>query len=225
MSDPLGTRAQETGIAILAKAPMAGLAKTRLIPALGADGAAALAQRLLQHAVAQAVAAQIGPVALWVTPTTAHPAFTQLPARDQLRLSLQAEGDVGQRMAAVFEQVAATAQPLPWLLMGTDLPAIDAAMLRRAAAELASHDAVFVPALDGGYGLVGLHRPCRALFDNIRWSTHEVMQQTRAKLHAAGLRHAELPAVPDIDEPEDLKHLPAEWRLAFDPSAVPSGSP
>ncbi len=201
------------GIAILAKAPRPGLAKTRLAPALGEAGAAALAERLLDHAVAQAAAAALGPLALWATPDMAHPAFGRARDRHGAVLALQGEGDLGQRMARVFAQHAA-AGPLPLLLMGTDAPALDAALLRRAAAALQDHDAVYVPALDGGYALVGLRRPAPSLFAGIAWSTPQVMAQTRAALAAAGLRHAELPPVADIDEPADLARLPPGWLPA-----------
>ncbi len=73
------------------------------------------------------------------------------------------------------------------------------------------HDAVFVPALDGGYGLVGLTRPQPALFEGMRWSVPTVMDQTRTRARAASLRWAELPALADIDEPDDLQHLPPGW--------------
>ncbi len=200
-------------IAILAKAPLAGYAKTRLMPALGAAGAAALAQRLLEHAAAQAVAAGLGPVALWAAPDVTHPVFAQLGSRHGLALLAQGEGDLGARMARVFDTTW-TAAPGPLLLMGTDAPALDAALLRDAAAALQSHDAVFVPALDGGYALVGLRAwapRLRGLFDGMRWSTAQVMADTRERLAAAGLRHAELPAVSDIDEAADLVHLPPGW--------------
>jgi glycosyltransferase A (GT-A) superfamily protein (DUF2064 family) len=81
-----------------------------------------------------------------------------------------------------------------------------------AAQALQGHDAVFVPALDGGYGLVGLKRPQPALFDGMAWSHPQVMADTRARAAAAGLRLAELPPLHDIDEPADLVHLPAAWR-------------
>jgi hypothetical protein len=194
------------GIAILAKAPLAGYAKTRLTPALGAAGAAALAARLLDHAVAQAVAAGLGPVTLWAAPDATHPAFELARRRHGVTLAVQTEGDLGARMAAAF---AAAGGPL--LLTGTDAPALDAAMLRRAAAALRARDAVFVPALDGGYALVGLRRPAPELFVGIAWSTARVMADTRARLAAAGLRHTELPPVADIDGPADLAHLPAAW--------------
>ena len=195
-----------TTIALMARAPVAGQAKTRLIPALGAARAAALAERLLDHAVGQAVAAALGPVTLWTTPSCTHPAFQRLQAQHGLTLALQPAGDLGARMAAVFDSNNG-----PVLLMGTDAPALDAALLRAAARALATHDAVFVPALDGGYALVGLQRPAPTLFSGMTWSTPQVMADTRLRLAAAGLRHAELAAVPDIDEPPDLAHLPTGW--------------
>ncbi|WP_088280229.1 TIGR04282 family arsenosugar biosynthesis glycosyltransferase [Ideonella sp. A 288] len=208
-------------IVVMAKAPVPGLAKTRLIPALGRDGAAALAERLLRHTVAQACAAAVGPVDLCTTPDTTphvtsdarpaalHPAFQELAATGQVALSQQGEGDLGQRMARAIDRHLARGRCV--LLMGTDLPALDAAVLRHAAAALATHDAVVVPALDGGYGLVGLRRPAPSLFEGIAWSTPQVMQQTRERLAAAGLRHTELAPLADIDEPADLAHLPPGW--------------
>ena len=97
------------------------------------------------------------------------------------------------------------------LLIGTDAPALDAATLQDAARALAGHDAVFVPALDGGYALVGLARPGPGLFADVAWSTSRVMEQTRERALDAGVRWVELPAVADIDEPRDLVHLPAAW--------------
>ena len=211
-------------VIVFAKAPVAGQAKTRLAPALGAAGAAALAERLLDHAVAQAVAANLGSVALCVTPHAAHPAFQRLRARHGLALTLQGDGDLGTRMHRAITQ-ALTQTPKRHrsvLLIGSDAPALTAAVLRAAAAALddaggdagGTADAVFVPALDGGYVLVGLRRPAPALFANVAWSTGQVMAMTRQRAAAAGLRLAELPALADIDEPADLvhlQHLPGGW--------------
>jgi uncharacterized protein len=100
------------------------------------------------------------------------------------------------------------------LLIGTDAPALDAAVLQQAAAALLTHDAVFVPALDGGYALVGLARLGAApprLFEGIAWSTAAVMAQTRQRLAELALHTALLPPLPDIDEPADLRHLPPQW--------------
>ena len=205
-------------IAILAKAPVAGLAKTRLIPALGAEGAARLAARLLTHATTQALAADLGPVTLWATPDLSHPIWASLQqhADRSPALALQPPGDLGHRMAHAFRAAGG-----PLLLTGTDMPGLDAAVLQDAAAQLSEHDAVLVPALDGGYGLVGLRQATpaalHALFEEMTWSTATVMATTRRRLAAAGLRHAELPVLPDIDEPADLQHLPAHLRQESGP--------
>lgn len=208
-------------VIVFAKAPLAGYAKTRLIPALGAAGAARLAERMLVHAVAHAVTADIGPVEVCAAPDATHPAFDGLAALHALALTAQGAGDLGARMQRAFaRRLAADAQPPveAALLIGTDAPALDAARLRRARDELKAHDAVFVPALDGGYALVGLRRPApavlAALFEGMAWSTPTVMARTRERLAALGLRVAELDAVADIDEPADLAHVPPAWLEA-----------
>ena len=124
-------------------------------------------------------------------------------------LSEQGTGDLGARMARAFARGLPHG---PVLMTGTDAPALDAAVLRNAAAALQTVDAVFVPALDGGYALIGLRQPAPALFEGVAWSTAQVMAQTRTRLAAAGLRHVELAPLPDIDEPADLVHLPPGWR-------------
>lgn len=208
--DPIRARAHTaTTVIVFARAPIPGQAKTRLIPTLGPQGAAALARRMLEHAVAVACDAGLGTVEVCVTPDASHPVFDALRKRHRFSLALQGEGDIGARMHHALVRASMRSQTA--LLIGTDLPAIDAAMLRTAASALNDHDAVFVPALDGGYGLVGLRRPAPALFRDIPWSTSAVMGTTRARADALGLRVAELPPIADIDEVEDLDHLPAAW--------------
>lgn len=197
-------------VIVMAKAPVAGYAKTRLIPALGAAGAARLAERMLQHALQQAVAADLGPVELCVAPDSHHPVITALAESMPLSLRVQGPGDLGTRMIRAFAR--ALVPPTGFaLLIGTDAPALDAAMLRSAAQALLTHDAVFVPAHDGGYALVGLRRLEPALFDDMTWSVPTVMKRTRERLSALDMRHVELPPVADIDEPADLANLPAGW--------------
>ena len=198
---------QPVAVIVMAKAPLAGFAKTRLIPALGAEGAAALAERLLRHTVAQARAAALGPVELCCAPDRQHPAFAALHALPGLDWSDQGDGDLGARMARAFERRLVGGHGA--LMIGTDAPALDATVLRHAAEALSERDAVFVPALDGGYALIGLRRPVPSLFDAMTWSTSTVMARTRERLAVAGLRHLELPALADIDEAADLVHLPA----------------
>lgn len=202
----------DVAVIVMAKAPRPGLAKTRLIPALGAEGAARLAQRMLQHTLAQARAAALGPVWLLGTPTS-EPADFGLPAGHGLHLAAQAEGDLGRRMQQAFQAVLKDTGCHAALMVGTDAPALDAATLQQAAAGLQTHEAVFVPASDGGYALIGLRAAASlpAVFDHMPWSTPELMQRTRGRLRAGGHRFAELPVVTDIDEPADLAHLPAGW--------------
>jgi rSAM/selenodomain-associated transferase 1 len=198
-----------TAVIVLAKAPVAGLAKTRLSPALGPAGAAALAARMLRHALAQAAAAAVGPVELCAAPDASHPALRDAAAACGAVLAEQGPGDLGQRMhRALARQLALHSRAL---LMGTDAPALDAAVLRQAAAALIDHDVVFVPALDGGYALVGQRRADPRWFHGMTWSHPGVMADTRARLRAAGMRWHELPPVADIDAPADLAHLPPGW--------------
>ena len=189
----------------MAKAPVPGLAKTRLIPALGADGAAALAARMLQHTLAEALAAGLGPVTLCAAPDAAHAAFAELVDARPIALADQGSGDLGARMQRAFER--ALARHAGALLIGTDAPALDAAVLRMACARLQDHDAVVGPAHDGGYVLIGLRRAEPRLFADMPWSTPQVLALTRERLREAGLRWAELAPLHDVDEPADLVHL------------------
>ncbi|HVL55557.1 MAG TPA: TIGR04282 family arsenosugar biosynthesis glycosyltransferase [Burkholderiaceae bacterium] len=198
-------------VLVFAKAPVAGVAKTRLAPALGPAGAARLARRMLRHAVAQARAAALGPVQLWCAPDAAHPEFARLARDRDVSLHVQRGADLGERMADAMREALA-AQPAA-LLIGTDAPAIDSGYLRRAAAALRDADVVLAPALDGGYALIGLRRPAALeAFAGIDWGTRRVLEQTRARLRALPRAHVELESVADIDEPGDLRHLPAGWQ-------------
>lgn len=198
-----------TAIIVFAKAPVPGLAKTRLAPALGEAGAAALAERMLHHALAQAKVADIGPVELCAAPDAAHPALQAAAAEHGARLTEQGTGDLGLRMhRALTRSLMRHGRAL---LIGTDAPSLDATVLRQAASALQNHDAVFVPAMDGGYALVGQRRADPRWFSDMHWSHDRVMDETRERLRAAGVRWAELPPVADIDEPVDLAHVPPGW--------------
>lgn len=204
------TMNKDCALVIFAKAPEPGLAKTRLAPVLGADGAARLASRMLATAVQRALAADVGPVELCCAPDASHSKFRQLAHDHGIALSEQGQGGLGARMHRAFERVLA--RHARALLIGTDSPDLDASALRAAAAALSAHPAVFTPAIDGGYVLVGLHRPMSPLFEDIEWSTSRVMEQTRRRLAQIGINAHELPTCRDIDEPDDLIHLPEEWR-------------
>ena len=194
--------AKSVSIAILAKAPEPGLAKTRLIAALGAEGAAALQARLLARTVATASAAGVGSLTVWATPDDKHPAFQDLRRKFKFSVAQQNDGDLGARMLA-----AVTAARGPVLVIGTDCPGLTAEHLRDAAEVLGSYDAVLIPAEDGGYVLIGLRKPQPVLFSDVDWGTPTVMAETRFLLSAHKLTWRELPPLWDVDTPEDLERL------------------
>ncbi len=192
-------------IAIFAKAPVPGTAKTRLIPALGARGAARLHRQLVQHALTVARATAPGNVTLWCAPDADHRFFRALARQKTIALAAQRGADLGARMRHAFEHHTAHRATL---LIGSDCPALTPTHLQDAANALhCGHDAVFIPAEDGGYVVVGLRQPQAAVFADIDWGTPRVMAQTRARLAAAGLRWTELPALWDVDRPDDLPRL------------------
>ena len=198
---------RQVQIAVLSKAPIAGLAKTRLIPALGAIGAARLQRWLTVRTVRCAIDAGLGPVTLWCAPDSRHRFFRALRKTLGIRCIDQPTGELGQRMHAAFVQQCAAG---PVLLVGTDCPALSPQHFRTAAQALVEGaDAVFQPAEDGGYVLVGLQRPQPALFTGIAWSTAVVMAQTRSRAREHGIRMEEMETLWDVDEPADLQRLRA----------------
>jgi rSAM/selenodomain-associated transferase 1 len=200
-------------VAVLAKAPIAGLAKTRLIPVLGAAGAARLQRRLTRQAVLTAQAAGLGLVTLWCTPDARHRFFRALHLTSGVPCLVQASGDLGERMHMAFRLHCAQG---PLLLIGTDCPPLTPAHLRRAAQALCTGlDAVFHPAEDGGYAMVGLRTPQVTLFTGMRWSTDTVMTDTRARARDAGLTWCELETLWDLDEPADLDRLSHTQSVAL----------
>lgn len=192
---------------VFAKAPQPGRVKTRLIPVLGETGAAQLQQQLIERTLRTAAAAGLGAVELWCAPDPHDPYFSDCAKRHEITLRAQGEGDLGLRMARALE--SALAEGAPGLLIGCDCPALTPAYLCEAAGALAGGDeAVFGPAEDGGYVLVGVARsPAAELFEAIAWGGAMVMQETRARLARGNWRWRELAPLWDVDRPEDLARL------------------
>lgn len=193
--------AEPVAIAVMARAPEPGRAKTRLIQALGPEGAAALQAKLIERTVATATAASVGPVTLWATPDEHHPLFQDLQQRFGIALAQQPDGDLGARMLSAVKAAS------PSLVIGTDCPALTKEHLHDAAEVLQGYDAVLIPAEDGGYVLIGMRTPQPALFADIDWGTATVTAETRWLLSAHGLTWRELPPLWDVDTPKDLERL------------------
>ena len=193
----------EAAVAIMAKAPVAGFAKTRLAALLGMAGAARAQRGFILRTLSTAYQASVGPVALYTAAGAHHRLFALLSERWGVPCISQADGDIGQRMSAVMEDHFIARDAPALLIVGTDCPALTPLHLQVATEALVSNDAVFIPAEDGGYVLIGLKRPLPMVFERIEWSTPRTMSQTRERLSEAKVRWVELPALWDVDEPSD----------------------
>ena len=193
---------------IMARAPVPGACKTRLIPALGAEGAAALQRRLLRHALSAAAGVPGAALTLHAHPDTDHPLLREWAVEFGARLRPQQGDDLGERMAHAL--AAALTEGGPAVLIGCDSPGYTADYLEAAFAALeAGHSMVLGPAVDGGYVLIGLNRVEPSLFRDIPWGGERVAVLTRERAAAAGLRPFELAPLADIDHPEDI---PPDWH-------------
>ena len=189
-----------TRILVFAKAPVPGEVKTRLIPALGADGAARLAARMLEQTLEAAAAAGVGPVELCTDAPLDPP---PRPGSFAPQISLQGNGDLGERLSRAAKRVVEDVGD-PLLLIGTDCPELDCIRLRAAAEALGDHDAVILPAADGGYVLLGLKRFDPLLFSDIAWSTNRVAAETIGRIRRLGWSLHVGETLRDVDEPDDL---------------------
>jgi len=203
-----------TRIVVFAKAPLAGFAKTRLIPALGAEGAAALARQMLSHTLEQALAAAPQAVELCMSPAPSDPAWQGVALPPAVERSNQVDGDLDTRMGLAMERSLAQWQG-PVLLIGSDCPALTAKYITEAGRQLEQHDAVLLPADDGGYVLIGLQAPCPEVFTGMVWSTQGVAAETLRRLADFRLRVWLGPTLQDIVEPADLVHLPDPMSPVF----------
>ncbi len=190
-------------IAVLAKAPVPGMAKTRLIPALGANGASRAQRQFIGQTLHAAQQAKLGSIALWCAPCPQHPRFRALQKHFDVTCLAQPEGDLGERMKRCAEYHFSQVNALPLLIIGTDCPVLSPGRLQEAARSLLDHDACLIPAEDGGYVLLGLKKMNKEVFSNIEWSTPRVLVQTLERLRESRASMAILPTLWDVDEPQD----------------------
>ena len=202
-------------LAQLAKSPVAGRVKTRLQPPLSAEQAAALHGLMVKRACSELAGAGLGPVELWVDGDASAPLFEECKAMGIHSLHRQPDGDLGQRMAHIARRALRKHDAV--ILVGSDCPALDAAYLKAARDALAAAPLVLGPAQDGGYVLAGMRVFRPGLFAKIPWGTAGVLAATLAAAKREGLAAAQLPPLPDIDRPEDLRHLPQAMRGGITP--------
>lgn len=204
------TFAQEI-ILLFTRLPQAGRSKTRLIPALGAEGAAEL-QRTMTLMMCKVIRAMTNKSQLCteVHYTGGSSEEMEKWLGDDLTYKLQGAGDLGARMFAAMRQQLGCHRSI--ILVGSDCPAVDANLLQSGLTALQHNDIVIGPAFDGGYYLLGVQGNLKEddlkyLFSDIDWGTTVVLRQTIEKIQTLKLRYHLLKKLHDIDTPEDLRYF------------------
>ncbi len=197
---------------IFTRYPEPGKTKTRLIPALGPEGAAGLQREMTEHAVRTARTVHGHPIE--VRFDGADPDQMEEWLGEDVRYREQSGNDLGERMADAFEAAFSEGAERV-VITGIDCPEITQGILRAAFAALKRDDLVLGPATDGGYYLVGMRGPAAReaipeVFQDVDWGTDGVLEATRSKIEKLKLRCAFLAPLDDVDRPEDL----AAWDRA-----------
>lgn len=184
-------------VVLFTRYPEPGHAKTRLIPALGAERAAQLHRALTERTVQTVRSSGL----MLELRTTGAPiaAFEEWLVSESI--VDQGEGNLGERLARA-------GPPYPTIFIGSDAPDLTPALLRQAADALDGASAVIGPAEDGGYWLLGLSHAVDCMFEGVSWGTSIVFRQTIDRLTAAGIDPVLLPELADCDRPEDLARWP-----------------
>ncbi len=203
-------RASETGagrltIIIFARAPVPGKVKTRLIPAVGAKMASALAHAFNLDALRKVSALR---QRLVVCGLGRKSYFERLASPYEALIVGQASGDLGRRMAKALE---------PWcregaILLGTDTPSLPPDHLKRAIELLSIAPVVIGPSFDGGYYLIGVRGPLPDIFEKMEWGTETVLENTLSRLRSRSVPFELAPPWYDIDTKDDLERLVADLR-------------
>jgi rSAM/selenodomain-associated transferase 1 len=200
----------------MAKSPRLGAVKKRLAASLGPVTALRVYRSCLAHTLRRLGDDQRWRAFLAVTPdgdVTARLWSQMAPSRGIASLA-QGEGDLGQRMQRLFNRLP----PGPVVIIGGDIPDVRASQIAHAFRLLGRHDAVFGPAEDGGYWLVGLKRSPRLLapFRHVRWSGPHALADTLANLE--GWRVATAALLRDLDTADDYRRLRAAAERLIPPA-------
>jgi len=202
---------QQEIIILFTKYPLPGHSKTRLIPKLGDKGAAGLQRRMGEEAVAKLRRLQNSrPVNVIIHFAGGNHTLMQQWLGNSFHFHLQVGDDIGDRMAKSISNHFGQFSRI--VLIGSDCPGINKAILCQALDALNENDLVIGPTFDGGYYLVGvratvLPEQLDSLFRDMRWSTDSVLNDTMQKIARLNLSCHTLPKLHDIDTPDDLRHI------------------
>ena len=208
-------------LVIMAKAPLAGQVKTRLLPVFSPEQATRLARALLVDQLNHVCQIESADLYLAFAPEEARLLMEQL-APPLFGLFPQQGADLGARMQGVFEKLF-RAGYRNIVLIGSDLAAVPLHFFDQAYGFLNSpeHHVVLGPSRDGGYYLIGCNQPTPELFSAMSWSHDAVLKQTLAKLSRLKIAHELLPGWLDVDTPDDVRVL----RTALDSPALANAMP
>jgi rSAM/selenodomain-associated transferase 2/rSAM/selenodomain-associated transferase 1 len=210
---------------VFTRFPEPGKAKTRLIPALGAKGAARLQRQMTEHVMAAAAKLSNRPgLTIEVRHEGGSTGLMQAWLGPQYSYRQQGAGDLGRRMARAFEAAFRNATGTA-VIIGSDIPGISADIIQQTFEGLQKNDLVFGPAHDGGYYLIGIKNTIPPetfvrLFDSIKWGSGEVLAQTLQTARESGMRFIQLESLGDVDRPADL-HV---WQEIKKTAAKTSGA-
>ena len=193
-----------SALLIFTRAPIPGKTKTRLIPLLGAQGAADFHQTVLQSTLAEAKAANFGSIEIWCDAENGHPFIKQCSMDYSCRIKIQQGKDIGERMRHAMDTALTENEFV--VLIGSDCPAITTDILNQSLQHLSNGvDAVLGPAIDGGYYLIGLKKAQPDIFQGIAWGESDVAERTRQNFIRIDLNYTELEALIDIDTAEEYQ--------------------
>lgn len=199
------------GIAVFARAPVPGEAKTRLIPELGAERAAEIAALLVRLTVKLVTEFWPGEVYLYGAPGAEHPLFGEIAKEFHVHLRPQHTGDLGVRMARALDELIGVHGA--GAIIGTDVPHCPWHVIEQAYELLAKGRNVIGPAEDGGYYFIGLQATAPELFGELSWGAPTVLEQTLVRARDTGIELEQLPRLRDVDTYADLvavaRELPA----------------
>ena len=189
---------------IFTRYPQPGKTKTRLIPALGVEGATNLQRQMTEFTLSKVKKFQeSAAISFEIRFTGGNLQLMQNWLGTELNYQLQGEGDLGKRMENSFlSAFNKGAQEV--VIIGIDCPDISAEVLAQAFEKIHNCDLLLGPAVDGGYYLIGLKRAIGELFINIDWGTSKVLQQTVDIAQQLNLSVGYLATLADVDRPEDL---------------------
>jgi rSAM/selenodomain-associated transferase 1 len=189
---------------IFARYPEPGKTKTRLIPALGPEGATDLHRQMVEYTLtwARQLKNDSG-VSLEVRYEGGDERRVRQWLGPDIPRCPQVNGDLGARMSQAFDE-AFSAGMRRVIIVGTDCPGLTGGLAHTASEALKDNDVVLGPAKDGGYYLIGLRKPIPQLFGKIPWGTGEVLAMTLGIADGLKLRTFLLEPLDDVDRPEDL---------------------